>query len=72
MLDAKTKVQQTEIDLMLEQTVERETDGMIDYLKEYYKQNDVKEEVLPQLGDSGTRPSLESKPGDNRVTASVR
>ena len=68
--DAKTKVQQTEIDLMLEQTVERETDGMNDYLKEYYKQNDVKEEVLPQLGDSGTRPSLESKPGDNRVTVS--
>lgn len=70
LLDAKTKVQQTEMDLMLEQTVERETDGMNDYLKEYYKQNDVKEEVLPQLGDSGTRPSLESKPGDNRVTVS--
>ena len=32
----KTKVQQTEIDLMLEQTVEREreTDGTNDYLKE--------------------------------------
>ena len=42
LLDAKTKLQQTEIDLMLEQASEKETDGMNDYLEEYYMQNNVK------------------------------
>ena len=33
LLDAKTKVQRTEMELMLEQSVEEETDGMNDYLQ---------------------------------------
>ena len=35
LLDAKTKVQRTEMELILEQSVEEETDGMNDYFKEY-------------------------------------
>ena len=44
LLDAKTKVQQTEMELILEQSVEEETDGMNDYLKEYCMQNQLKKE----------------------------
>ena len=48
LLDAKTKVQRTEMELMLEQSVEEETDGMNDYLKEYYMQNQLKKELLSE------------------------
>ena len=46
LLDAKTKVQRTEMHLVLEQSVEEETDGMNDYLKEYCMQNQLKEELF--------------------------
>ena len=42
LLDAKTKVQRTEMELMLEKSVEEETGGMNDYRKEYYMQNQLK------------------------------
>ena len=70
LLDAKTKLQKTEIDLMLERGFEKETDGMNDYLEEYYMQNNVKEELSPPMGETGATSSSESKLVDNWVLAS--
>ena len=70
LVDAKTKLQQTEIDLMLEQTFEKDTDGMNDYFEEYYMQNNVKEELSPPVGETGATSSSESKLVDNRVIVS--
>ena len=55
---------------MLEQAFKKETDGMNDYLEEYYLQNNVKEGLSPPMGETDAISSSESKLVDNRVIAS--
>ena len=68
LLDAKTKVQRTEMELMLEQSVEEETDGMNDYLKEYYMQNQLKKELLSQPDELTVTPNSEAQPANGQET----
>ncbi|XP_068720527.1 arginine and glutamate-rich protein 1-like [Montipora capricornis] len=68
LLDAKTKVQRTEMELMLEQSVEEETDGMNDYLKEYYMQNQLKKELLSQPDEPTVTPNSEAQPANGQET----
>ena len=55
---------------MLEQVFKKETDGMNDYLEEYYLQNNVKEGLSPPMGETDAISSSESKLVDNRVIVS--
>lgn len=55
---------------MLEQAFKKETDGMNDYLEEYYLQNNVKEGLSPPMGETDAISSSESKLVDNRVIVS--
>ena len=68
LLDAKTKMQRTEMELMLEQSVEEETDGMNDYLKEYYMQNQLKKELLSQPDELTVTPNSEAQPANGQET----
>ena len=72
LLDAKTKVQQTEMELMLEQSVEEETDGMNDYLKEYYMQNQLKKELSSQPDELTVTPNSEAQPANDQETVAKR
>ena len=66
--DAKTKVQRTEMESMLEQSVEEETDGMNDYLKECYMQNQLKKELLSQPDELTVTPNSEAQPANGQQT----
>ena len=55
---------------MLEQAFKKETDGMNDYLEEYYLQNNVKEGLSPPMGKTDAISSSESKLVDNRAIVS--
>lgn len=55
---------------MLEQAFKKETNGMNDYLEEYYLQNNVKEGLSPPMGETDAISSSESKLVDNRVIVS--
>ena len=68
LLDAKTKVQRTEMELMLEQSGEEETDGMNDYLKEYYMQNQLKKELSLQPDELSVTPNSEAQPANGQET----
>lgn len=46
---------------MLGQAFKKETDGMNDYLEEYYLQNNVKEGLSPPMGKTDAISSSESK-----------
>ena len=62
LLDAKTKVKQAEMDLLVEQSVENEGgDGMNDYLKEHYARNLPNEDPLLQPGINSAAPISESQ-----------
>ena len=57
LLDAKTKVKQAEMDLLVEQSVENEGgDGMNDYLKEHYARNLPIEDPSLQPGINSAAP----------------
>ena len=68
LLDAKTEVQRTEMELMLEQSVEEETGGMNDYLKEYYMQNQLKKELSSQPDELTVTPNSEAQPANDQET----
>ena len=68
LLDAKTKVQRTEMELMLEQSVEEETDGMNDYFKEYCMQNQLKKELSSQPDELTVTPNSEAQPANDQET----
>ena len=64
LLDAETKVQRTEMDLMLEQSVEEETDGMNDYLTEYCVKNQLKRELPSQPDGLTVTSNSEAQPAN--------
>ena len=68
LLDAKTKVQRTEMELILEQSVEEETNVMNDYLKEYCMQNQLKKELPSQPDELTVTPNSEAQPAQEKVS----
>ena len=54
--------------MMLEQSVEEETDGVNDYLKEYYMQNELKKELLSQPDELTVTPNSEAQPANSQET----
>ena len=68
LLDAKTKVQRTEMELMLEKSVEEETGGMNDYRKEYYMQNQLKKKLSSQPDELTVTPNSEAQPANGQET----
>ena len=68
LLDAKTvvQVQRIEMDLMLEQFVEEETDRMNNYLKEYCMHNQLKKELSSRPDELLTvTPNSEAQPAND-------
>ena len=66
--NAKIKVQRTKMELMLEQSVEEETGGMNDYLKEYCMQNQLKKQLSSQPDELTVTPNSEAQPANDQET----
>ena len=63
LLNARTKVKRTEIDLVVEQNVEGETkDGMNEYLKQHHAQSHLSNEALLPLSMNGATPTSRLQP----------
>ena len=68
LLDVKTKVQRTEMDLMLEQSVEEGSHGMNYYLTEYCMKNQLKRELPSQPDELTVTPNDREKVSDGMPT----